>query len=245
MNLIILTYHYFHTDAPAGIPEHDFRYSISADRFRHDCAGMAESGYEIVQPHLALEKLQSNSEKRGILVSIDDGHDSVATVALEILMQYNISPILNVVPGLVGSRHFLPWSSLRNLAVQGFAIESHSMSHRNLTRLGDVELVQDLESARKTIEDNVGTPVSLVTVPMGHINHRVVRAARIAGYRGIMTSFTGVNRGSEDVWNLKRFQVKSDTPVGNLGQYFNPFSRARLIGGVKNLARRALIGLGR
>jgi len=245
MNLIILTYHYFHTDAPYGIPEHDFCYSVSAERFRRDCAAMAESGYEIIRPNMLFEKLGDNLETRGILVSIDDGHDSVANVACEILAHYNISPILSIVPGLVGSRHYLPWSSLRELSEQGFAVESHSMNHRNLTRLGDAELITDLESARKAIEDNVGTPVSLLTVPMGRINRKVVRAARTAGYRGIMTSFTGVNRRLEDAWSLKRFQVKSDAPGDNLDRHFNPLSQPRLIGGLKNLARRVLIGLGR
>ena len=245
MNLFIITYHYFHTDAPEGIPEHDFRYSVSADRFWHDCAAVADSGYEIIRPQQMFEKLKELSGRRGVLVTIDDGHVSVESIALEILSQYKIKPILSVLPSLVGSPNYLSWSSLRRLASLGFAVESHSMSHRYLTRLGDLELTRDLESARMTIEDNVGLPVSFLTVPMGRINHRVVRAAREAGYMGIMTSFAGVNSGLKDRWNLKRFQVKSDTHLGNLGRYFDPFSRVRLIGGIKNLTRRVLIGLGR
>lgn len=245
MRLVIFTYHYFHAETPYGIPRHDFRYSLSADRFREHCEALARSGYEIIRPDRILEKLEDTTDQRGLAVTIDDGHDSVERIAFDILMQSGIAAVVNVVPGRVGQQHYLTWSSLRNLATHGFSIESHSMYHRNLTHLGRHELASDVESARKTIEDNVGTPVTFLTAPMGRVNSRVVRAARDAGYRGVMTSFTGENRGPGDAWNLKRFQVKSDSRPERLDRYFSPGSRVRLAGGTKNLMRRFFIGLGR
>jgi len=244
MSLLILTYHYFHDDHPVGIPEHDYSYSVSSSRLRQDCKTMAGFGYEIIEPRSMFDILESESDKRRILITIDDGHQSIEDIAAEIMLEHDIRPLINIIVGRVGTDHYLSWSSIRNLAARGFGIASHSVRHANLTRLSDRELDDDLYSSRKEIEDRVGVAVNLLAVPMGRINRKVVIAARKAGYRGIMTSFTGINLGHGDVFGLRRFQVKAGTDLGRLDGYYDRFSRERIIGAVKNLVRRLMIGMG-
>ncbi len=238
MNLLVLTYHYFHRDKPAGIKTEDFPFSIRLDDFAGQASEIAASGYGMVDPANITDRDQYEGKNhRQILITIDDGHKSVED-AVEVIAKYKLKPILNIVPDLVGKEYYLDWPALRNLAMQGFSIQSHSMTHRNLTRLNQADLKSDLDNSKKVIEDNIGLPVTTLAAPMGRINDRVTKTALELGYEVIMTSYTGINRAGRDLKYLKRFQVKSNRRQLKLDDYFSATSGVRIIGAAKNLIKR-------
>ena len=238
MNLLVLTYHYFHRDKPAGIKTEDFPFSIRLDDFNDHMDEIRASGYGMVDPtHLADRDQYEGKNDRQLLITIDDGHASVEDAA-DIIVGHNLKPVLNVVPGLVGTANYMDWPALRNLALNGFSIQSHSMNHQNLTRLSQAELEADLQNAKKTIEQNIGLPVVMLAAPMGRIDDRVAKTALDTGYEIIMTSFTGINRAGSDLQYLKRFQVKSHRRALRLNDYFRASSGVRMSGAAKNLAKR-------
>jgi peptidoglycan/xylan/chitin deacetylase (PgdA/CDA1 family) len=238
MNLLVLTYHYFHRKKPSGIKNEDFSFSVGLDDFDNHCAELISSGYGIIDPNNIADSDQYRvNSDRQVLITIDDGHTSVEE-AVEIILRHKLKPVLNVIPGLVRTANYLNWSSLRNLAMQGFSIQSHSMNHHNLTKLDKAELIADLDQSKKSIEDNIGLPVNMITAPMGRINKNVVNAAIDVGYEVIMTSYTGINRDREDLKYLKRFQVKGNRKQLQVNDYFRALSGVRLIGAARNLARK-------
>lgn len=238
MNLLVLTYHYFDRGRPYGIKDEDRSYSVTAETLEAHCRQLAEAPHQIIDP-TQLETLaqEPDGRARQILITIDDGHQSVGDIALEPLLKYGLRAIVNVVVDSVGREHYLSWSSLRDLAAKGFSIQSHSMRHRFLTRLSPPELRSDLETSRKTIEDNVGLPVTMLAVPMGRINRTVIDAATAAGYTVIMTSYTGINTTAGDMRALHRFQVKRAIWILPLEQYYRPLSLIRVTGAAKNAAK--------
>jgi peptidoglycan/xylan/chitin deacetylase (PgdA/CDA1 family) len=173
-----------------------------------------------------------------VLVTIDDGHISVAEVAADILKQHGIGPIISVITGRVGQPYYMDWRQLRELVTAGFSVQSHTKTHRDLTRLTPDELASELNGSRKAIEDNLGLPVTILTIPMGRVNRAVLAAARAAGYGVIMTSFSGLNRSADDFASLRRFQVKRERETLPLDDYFRDRSMIRLVGAAKNVIRR-------
>jgi peptidoglycan/xylan/chitin deacetylase (PgdA/CDA1 family) len=238
MNLLVLTYHYFHRDEPSGIKKEDFPFSVRLDDFDNHCAELISSGYHLIDPGKLTDYGQYHGEPdRQILITIDDGHQSVEEVA-EIIVGRNLKPILFIIPDQVGKANYLDWPALRDLATRGFSIQSHSMTHRNLARLSQSELIAELEQSKNIIEDNIGLPVTMLAVPMGRFNNRVKKCAPATGYDVVMTSYTGINRYMDDPMILKRFQVKGERRILQLDDYFRRFSKVRITGAVKNLAKR-------
>lgn len=238
MNLLVLTYHYFHREKPSGIIKEDFPFSVRLDDFERHCSELSSSGYRILDPEKITDPDQYREESnRQVLMTIDDGHQSVDE-GVEILLKYKLRPVLNVIPGMVGNDNYMTWSSLRDLAIKGFSIQSHSMNHRDLTRLSPRELTIDLEKSKKMIEDNIGLPVIMLAAPMGRINRRVAGTAHELGFRVIMTSFTGINRNRDDLKYLKRFQIKRNRHSLQLDRYFAALSGVRISGAAKNLAKK-------
>jgi len=221
-----------------GVKAGDEPFSVDLETLESHCREMATSDYRLITPTDITDRAQYRGEpERQILVTIDDGHRSVLD-AEETFVKAGISPILNVIPSLVGQEHYLDWAHLRHLATSGFSIQSHSMSHHDLTRLNDMELSAELEQSKKIIEDNIGMPVTMMAAPMGRIDSRVAGAALKAGYQVVMTSFTGLNTDIDDLKFLKRFQVKRNRGPKGWHDYFSPMSKVRLIGAAKNMAKR-------
>lgn len=240
MNLLVLTYHYFHRKgtAPLGVKPGDEAFSVELDTLEIHCREMAMPDYRLISPADIADRAQYRGEPdRQILVTIDDGHLSVLD-AEELFVKSGVNPVLNVIPSLVGQEHYLDWANLRHLAAGGFSIQSHSMSHHDLTRLNDMELAAELEQSKKIIEDNIGLPVTMMAAPMGRIDSRVVAAAIAAGYRVVMTSFTGLNTDIDDLKFLKRFQVKRNRGPKGWDNYFRPLSGIRIVGTLKNMIKK-------
>ncbi len=238
MNLLVLTYHYFHTESPRGVKRGDEPFSIRYDVLENHCRELAASGYGIISPANIADRSQYRGEPdRQVLLTIDDGHQSVLET-VDIFVKHDIAPVLNIIPALVGQDFYMDWPNLRHLATHGFSIQSHSMSHYDLTRLNDMELRAELEESKKSIEDNIGAEATMLAAPMGRIDRRVVDTALDAGYRVIMTSFTGINTDIDDLKFLRRFQVKHRRRDLDVRRYFSPASGVRLIGAAKNTVKK-------
>jgi peptidoglycan/xylan/chitin deacetylase (PgdA/CDA1 family) len=75
------------------------------------------------------------------------------------------------------------WSQLRELVAAGWEIGSHSRTHPDLTNISDSALRDELEGSRDDCEAELGIGCSSIAYPYGSVDHRVVEAARQAGYR--------------------------------------------------------------
>jgi peptidoglycan/xylan/chitin deacetylase (PgdA/CDA1 family) len=76
----------------------------------------------------------------------------------------------------------MDWDSLRSLGERGVDVESHTVSHPHLPRLGDDELCRELVESRERLETELGRRITLLAYPFGDEDQRVRDAARAAGY---------------------------------------------------------------
>ena len=64
----------------------------------------------------------------------------------------------------------------------GWEIGSHTRTHPRLTRLGDEELLGELQASREECEDRLGVDCSSLAYPYGDYDERVALAATRAGF---------------------------------------------------------------
>jgi peptidoglycan/xylan/chitin deacetylase (PgdA/CDA1 family) len=76
----------------------------------------------------------------------------------------------------------MDWDALRSLGERGIDVQSHTVSHPHLPRLGDEELRRELSESRERLEAELGRRVGLLAYPFGDEDQRVRAAARAAGY---------------------------------------------------------------
>jgi len=91
---------------------------------------------------------------------------------------------------IVSAVHNLSDDDLVSLVRSGNDVESHTVDHPFLTRIGDGPLVYELQQSKADLENRLGWPVRYAAYPYGDSNGRVWNAA--AGvYRGAVNATGG------------------------------------------------------
>lgn len=138
-----------------------------------------------------------NVEGKSVVVSFDDGDQSCFTMAFPILQDLGAVATFFVIAGRAGQinsstgQHYMTWQEIGELSRHGMRIESHSMTHPYLLRLGDADLKWEIKRSKETIESNIAEEVKYFSIPFGFYSSRVMDAAKEAGYSGIITEDFG------------------------------------------------------
>ena len=74
------------------------------------------------------------------------------------------------------------------LASQGFEIGAHGVSHPNLPECDEKQLIVEVESCKKSLEDDLGKSVSMFAYPRGRHNSKVIASLKQAAYAGARTT---------------------------------------------------------
>jgi peptidoglycan/xylan/chitin deacetylase (PgdA/CDA1 family) len=159
---------------------------------------------------------EDESANRGVLVTIDDGDESVYTHALPVLERYRIPALLFMVAGQVDQPGSLSQNQLQTLREAGVAIGSHTMTHPNLTTLAPPVIREELEESKHELEKATGCEVSAFAYPYGTraaFNERVAQLVAEAGYRLAFTSQHGALRSGLDPMTLPRVKVEGGDPA--------------------------------
>jgi peptidoglycan/xylan/chitin deacetylase (PgdA/CDA1 family) len=102
---------------------------------------------------------------------------------------------------------------IRKLVAAGWELDSHSLTHPDLTTLGSTSLEHEVAGSRQRIRQLFHVPVHFFCYPSGRYNARVIDAVRAAGYVGATTTLEGLAT-PESRFTLRRVRVNgSDTPA--------------------------------
>ncbi len=188
----ILTYH-----AVASGPELGAT-TVSPSRFREHVTALETSGMTFER----LDAVEPGSDDHTVVVTFDDGYESVLDVAFPDIARRNGRATVFVPTGHIGHpaswdvgavrkhRH-MDWLALRQLVDAGWEIGSHGVSHRALTDMPDDEAFCELVESRDEIEQRLGVKVTSFSYPFGAVTPRLARLAQEAGYRRAVTMRPG------------------------------------------------------
>lgn len=111
--------------------------------------------------------------------------------------------------------HPLGWREIREMMSSGLvSIGSHTCSHRILSRCSWEELRKELLFSKQIIGENTGVDCNLFSYPngcLGDFNKNTKNLLKEFGYLCGLTTVSGMNDCSSDVFELKRLHVSSDT----------------------------------
>ena len=146
--------------------------------------------------------------RRPVVFSFDDGTEGQVRHALPALRSAGWPAVLNL------AWRFLPdiggVSAVRRLVAAGWEIDSHSISHPDLTQLPAADLRRELTQSRARIRRTFGAgSANFFAYPSGRHDTRVRRAVRAAGYLAATTAKRGFAKPTADPYALARVQVSA------------------------------------
>lgn len=164
-----------------------------------------------------------------VVVTFDDGHISNFHAAEIIKDKLGGSADFFINPNTVDTKHYLNWSQLREMVSMGMSIQSHSLDHLYLSDMSKAEQKRQLETSKKTIEDKLDIPVSILAPPGGRYNQDTIDLCHELGYEHLSVSEPGKWSGG---YISPRLAVYKDTKTSSLlgcSKVFSPLLVSQLI----------------
>lgn len=165
-----------------------------------------------------------------VVVTVDDGYQEVASVALPICRRYGIPAVVFVPTAEIAeteadvtisvphrpNRRRLSAEELKALPETWTAIGSHSWQHRSLGRMRPEEAWLQITRSRRDLELILGRPITAFAYPFGtrkDFNPTTARLLAKAGYRLGFTSQHGAITLTADPHALPRIKVEGGEPL--------------------------------
>ncbi len=150
------------------------------------------------------------------VISFDDGYLNVARYGLPVLARSPVKAIQFLVADRLGrnndwdqakgeiTENLMGVAEVRDWLAAGHQIGSHGLTHRNLAKIAETEVREEIFSSKKRLEDLFGCPVRHFSYPSGRYSPRIRQLVMEAGYETACTIRFGVNTAATDRFELRR-----------------------------------------
>jgi len=188
LNIPIILYHNLNPTVPGSM-------SVTPQKFEANLKLLKDNGFTFIPLKEAVEYLQGKRTSlppKPVVLTADDGWESVYTYMFPIIKKLNIPITLFIYPASISSsKHFLTWDQLKELQNSSLVdIQSHTYSHPNfkvekksLSPIAYEKFVhKELFTSKQILEEKMGTKITLLAWPFGIYNDYLENEATKAGY---------------------------------------------------------------
>ena len=173
-----------------------------------------EWGYQTISVESLVKAMTKGAElpPKPIILTFDDGSETVLTTALPIMQKYNFTGTAYIVHNYIGITNYMDADQIRELYFNGWEIGSHSISHVNLTERTDRQRDEIVDSRQK-LQGELGTPILTFAYPFGAYNEDSVHYAHFAGYIAAVGLGEGTIQGTKNLFYLYRKEIDGSIEI--------------------------------
>jgi peptidoglycan/xylan/chitin deacetylase (PgdA/CDA1 family) len=196
--------------------------SIPPERFAWQMARLHEDGYQPVTLGRLMRSFRDGGETlvRPVVITFDDGFESVYTQAWPVLERYGFAATVFLVAGHCGKRNDWPtqpptapclplmdWRQIQEMSRHGIEFGGHTFTHPRLDELNPREQVREIVDSRTELEDRLGTAVATFAYPYGRLNQS---AKDLVGetYQAACGTGLGLAGNASDPFELERIEIQ-------------------------------------
>jgi peptidoglycan/xylan/chitin deacetylase (PgdA/CDA1 family) len=210
----ILMYHVL-SAPPANAPYPELY--VRPGDFRGQVAWLAAHGYTAVTLRRVFDAWRGAATlpAKPVVLSFDDGYLSDVRTALPALRARHWPGVLNLEVANLKPVWGIRPPGVRRLLAAGWELDSHTLTHPDLSAVGATRLREEVTGSRTAIRTMFHVPVDFFCYPAGRYDAAAVAAVQKAGYLGATTTRYGPARPGE-LYTLARVRVNGSDGVGGL-----------------------------
>lgn len=211
-SLPILTFH--------TLDDQSSNVSFSPQVFRRGMARLHKKGYRTITLPEAICLLRQGRPfpERSLVITFDDGYQTVYEEAFPILQRYNMSATVFLTVGEGGTtmaagllpshkgRSMLNWHNIREMHQWGITFGAHTLTHPDLTRLPLDQTGSEIYDSKSIIEDALSASVTCFAYPYGRYNDRIRELVRQHFICACSDKF-GLVAARSDLYSLERIDA--------------------------------------
>jgi len=199
--------------------------ALQRDIFRHHLDVIARDDIQAVT-FADLSCFQPRQAPRGrkeLALTFDDGHAGNYHYAYPLLAERKMAAVFFVTTNLIGRKKMMSWDQVREMADNGMSIQSHGVSHEPFETLSPAEIVEELSSSKKIIEDKTGQKVNTISLPHGSMHRTTLEKAEKSGYEFVCTSIIDYFSPSSvcGIMEVPRISISGNIGLGLYGEIIN------------------------
>ncbi len=220
--LPVLVYHHIQDPVKSDV-------SCTPSMFEAHMIALKDAGFTpitIPQTRSFLAGTLTQSIKKPVLITFDDGYESLYKYALPVSVKLRVPMTVFIITSRIGQKPqfsaYLTESQIKEMNASGlwyFGSHSHNL-HTESTKIynafggGKVnplldELRADLVASSKCLENITGVPTEIIAWPYGKFNSEYTAIARLVGYKMHFTSLYGYNEPGTNPYSIKRIPVSA------------------------------------
>ncbi len=158
-------------------------------------------------------------EEPVISIVFDDGWESIYENAFPQMESMGIDSTQYIITSTFENSRYMSVDQIRHMQRNGHEIQSHTVSHPNLTELTNDQLENELYSSRITIEGITGVAAEDLAVPLGAFNAHVTTTAQ-KWYRTLRTTQPGINtRATFNPYEIKSPTIRATHTTEDIKQF--------------------------
>lgn len=234
---------YYHEVVPDG---QGYSYQkIDECKFARQMQVLHDSGYQ----SLMFSELDAPIPEKPVIVSFDDGFQSVCDRAQPIMERYGIRGNIYLPTARLGSSNvFMDWDTVRTLFARGdWFFAAHTHTHKDIRSFTPETAKGEIEASHSMFRQMLGYEPDVFCIPYGTYTRKSAAMVQKAGkYRLMLGSFYGfADLSASERRVLPRIGISNDDTdeafTGKLNGKYNwkgPLQRLRLA--ADNLAGRRI-----
>ena len=197
--------------------------SISVKEFKKQVVWLKEMGFQNMRmAELELMTPDSILKSPKVIFSFDDGYKDNFIKAFPVLKEFGYTAIFYIPHAPIGKQDMYPrdimesnhlehnqimdWQNVENMYKAGMEIGSHTLTHKDLTQMNDVQAKKEIIESKTKIEEKLGAPITSFCYPGGYFHEKHIDWVKEAGYLSACTTETGYYNG-ESLFKIPRIAV--------------------------------------
>jgi peptidoglycan/xylan/chitin deacetylase (PgdA/CDA1 family) len=210
-------------------PDPSGKYELSSTAFEYLLSTLKSYGYKTVTLMDVLAYFDNGKKlpEKPIIISLDDGYQSIYTNAFPLAQKYGFKFTVFLLTGLIGDdeatrrinefdadvygipvRPMLIWPEIQVMSKYGCEFQSHTWGHEVVTDLSADAIQQTLKQSKSDIEVKLGKSCVFVAWPHDAFNDEAISLLAASGYRGALRAYGGVEDLSTiNLHNILRLNI--------------------------------------
>ena len=171
---------------------------------------LVDDGYHVISPDDLLDAWEQDKPlpSKPIVLTFDDGHADIYNNVFPILQKYNVRATVFIVTDHIGMADYLTWDMARALQAGGFVdIESHTMSHKDLSTLKGDKLWNEIYGSKQAIEWALKKPAKFIAYPNGNYTVDAEETSKEVHFRAGFIEDYGLAGNDNNPYILTRIPV--------------------------------------
>ncbi|MFA6039714.1 MAG: polysaccharide deacetylase family protein [Candidatus Peribacteraceae bacterium] len=214
----LLVYHHLRPAQPYPKTTWSWKMSVSPAVFARQMQWLEDHEYTPVDldTFVSIARGEILGPVKPVVITFDDSHRSQYGLAYPVLKEHGFTAVFYLITKTLDAGANLTRAQVKEMSEAGMDIQSHTVNHLQLTRLGQTELDWELAESRKILRELTGKPVRHIAYPATMQNALVRERTAAAGY--VTGTLMDPRRATEkdDFLRVPRIMITDETDLARV-----------------------------